>query len=256
MRSRLPFWHLVRVDVLSSSHFTFARLFSQHLYSETVVQRFLATTCLGELHGTAALADMEPHVYAIAAAAFGSLCAQRREQEARMREAKGAQGVPLQEQTILVSGESGAGKTESVKLMLNFLATAGGGGGAKRRQSMERTFGGIAATVIESTPLLEAFVSPHRLARCSRPFDTHLGPCPQSGIVRGIGCRQGNAVTVRNNNSSRFGKFTKIYFKPTSSGGTADADASPLELSGSDIDVYLLEKSRVVQVRAGGWMRG
>ena len=60
---------------------------------------------------------------------------------------------------------AGAGKTESVKIMLNYLATAGGGGEA-------RGGGGISEAVVESNPLLEAF---------------------------------GNAATARNSNSSRFG---------------------------------------------------
>ncbi|CAI5979044.1 unnamed protein product [Closterium sp. NIES-64] len=96
-------------------------------------------------------------------------------------------------QSILVSGESGAGKTETTKLIMQYLAYMGGR--ATEGRSVE-------AQVLESNPLLEAF---------------------------------GNAKTVRNNNSSRFGKFVEIQF-----------DAAG-RISGAAVRTYLLERSRVVQ---------
>ena len=98
-----------------------------------------------------------------------------------------------------VSGESGAGKTETSKLLMQYLACMGG-----YIEDTPTTSGRtVEQQVLESNPLLEAF---------------------------------GNAKTVRNDNSSRFGKFTEIQF---------NADG---RISGAAIRTYLLERSRVVSV--------
>lgn len=81
---------------------------------------------------------------------------------------------PLKSQSILVSGESGAGKTESVKIMMAYIAHLGGRSGGDESQGSATQ---IAEAVIRANPLLEAF---------------------------------GNAKTLLNDNSSRFGKFTKV----------------------------------------------
>ncbi|KAK1411231.1 hypothetical protein QVD17_37778 [Tagetes erecta] len=99
-------------------------------------------------------------------------------------------------QSILVSGESGAGKTESTKNLMQYLAYMGGRPGAQGQRSVEQQ-------VLESNPVLEAF---------------------------------GNAKTVRNNNSSRFGKFVEIQFNDRG------------KISGAAIRTYLLERSRVCQL--------
>lgn len=117
------------------------------------------------------LGTMPPHVFAIADKAY--------------RDMK----VLKQSQSIVVSGESGAGKTESTKYILKYLTECWG-----------THAGPIEQRIVESNPLLEAF---------------------------------GNAKTVRNNNSSRFGKFVEIHF---------DAKGS---VCGGYISHYLLEKSRI-----------
>jgi myosin-5 len=131
------------------------------------------TTTAMEAHEHAIRQALEPHVYATSASAFRGLAQFDRNQ------------------SILVSGESGAGKTETVKILMNHIAhIAGKQGNSAHVQK-----------VLESNPLLESF---------------------------------GNAKTKRNDNSSRFGKFTQLQFDSLNS------------LAGSRCVTYLLEKSRVV----------
>jgi len=112
-------------------------------------------------------------------------------------------------QSILVSGESGAGKTETVKIAMNHIAMMGSS--TNRSQTVQR--------VIDSNRLIEAF---------------------------------GNAATRRNDNSSRFGKYLQLQFvlgeKPLQSfyQATDSTQWRDCQLVGSQTEVYLLEKSRVV----------
>ncbi|KAG7577932.1 IQ motif EF-hand binding site [Arabidopsis thaliana x Arabidopsis arenosa] len=92
-------------------------------------------------------------------------------------------------QSIIISGESGAGKTETAKIAMQYLAALGGGSG-------------IEYEILKTNPILEAF---------------------------------GNAKTLRNDNSSRFGKLIEIHFSESG------------KISGAQIQTFLLEKSRVVQ---------
>eukprot|EP00742_Colponemidia_sp_Colp-10_P007885 GILJ01008504.1.p1 GENE.GILJ01008504.1~~GILJ01008504.1.p1 ORF type:complete len:1249 (+),score=197.00 GILJ01008504.1:364-3747(+) len=117
---------------------------------------------------------MAPHPYAIADAAYRSLVSEGKSQ------------------SIIISGESGAGKTETSKIVMKFLAQTGGEDKAGKYQEK----------ILEANPILEAF---------------------------------GNARTLRNNNSSRFGKLQKMYFD------------SKGDIVGAQITTYLLESSRVVR---------
>jgi len=113
-----------------------------------------------------------------------------------------------EDQSILVSGESGAGKTETVKILMNHLASVQSIG-----ESSE-VFSPIVKKVLDSNPLLEAF---------------------------------GNAKTARNDNSSRFGKFIQLQFDAEDPATAAFAGKTipSAILAGSKCEVYLLEKSRV-----------
>ena len=101
------------------------------------------------------------------------------------------------DQCILITGESGAGKTEASKLVMSYVAAVCGKG---------EQVNSVKEQLLQSNPVLEAF---------------------------------GNAKTIRNNNSSRFGKYMDIEF---------DFKGSPL---GGVITNYLLEKSRVVKQLKG-----
>ena len=119
---------------------------------------------------------LEPHVFAIAANCYKRML---------------LEGT---NQSILISGESGAGKTECTKQCLNYLADV-----AESDENLEQR-------ILMANPVLEAF---------------------------------GNAKTLRNNNSSRFGKWVEVHF-----------DVNRRAICGARIDNYLLEKSRVVHQTA------
>ena len=113
-----------------------------------------------------------------------------------------------QNQCIVISGESGAGKTESTKLILQYLAAISG------KHSW------IEQQILDTNPILEG----------GRPLCQ--GPLTLQLYLSFLAF--GNAKTVRNDNSSRFGKYIDIYFNQD---GT---------IEGARIDQYLLEKSRIV----------
>jgi Myosin head (motor domain)/RhoGEF domain/FYVE zinc finger/Myosin N-terminal SH3-like domain len=118
------------------------------------------------------LATLPPHVYGVAAAAF-----------AQVKEHN-------QDSSIIISGESGAGKTETTKFIMQYLSDVAGSSSAYVQQG-----------ILQANPLLESFA---------------------------------NAKTIRNDNSSRFGKWVQIQF----------ANAV---VCGAEIQSYLLETSRIVQ---------
>ncbi|XP_032591833.1 myosin heavy chain, muscle isoform X1 [Drosophila grimshawi] len=101
-------------------------------------------------------------------------------------------------QSMLITGESGAGKTENTKKVIAYFATVGA---STKKDESQKNKGSLEDQVVQTNPVLEAF---------------------------------GNAKTVRNDNSSRFGKFIRIHFGPTG------------KLAGADIETYLLEKARVI----------
>lgn len=141
----------------------------------------LYTKQLQDVYTSNDRSTLPPHVYAISAQAYN-----------KMRLLK-------EPQSILVSGESGAGKTETVKILMQHLArmdyaTNDPSTVAQRAFNIEM--------ILQSNPLLEAF---------------------------------GNATTVKNNNSSRFGKFIQLLFD------------SEYQLIGATCRHYLLEKSRVIR---------
>merc|ERR1712121_403474 len=104
-------------------------------------------------------------------------------------------------QSSLITGESGAGKTENTKKVLQYFAlNCADPKAAKSKASQGANAGSLEEQIIQANPPLEAY---------------------------------GNAKTVRNNNSSRFGKFIRIHF-----GGN-------LKIASADIETYLLEKSRI-----------
>ena len=126
--------------------------------------------------------DTKPHIFAVADEAFRNLVDEG------------------ENQSILVTGESGAGKTENTKKVIQYLAAVAQSEAAAKHRGQHSN---LSAQILRANPILESF---------------------------------GNAQTVRNNNSSRFGKFIRIEFNRNGS------------IAGAFIDWYLLEKSRVVRI--------
>ena len=118
-------------------------------------------------------------------------------------------------QSILVSGESGAGKTETVKIVMSHLASIQISEEGRLQESAEIHSNRVIRRVIDSNPLLEAF---------------------------------GNAKTCRNDNSSRFGKYIQLQFdvEDQTAAAVSGRVVPSCILAGSMCETYLLEKSRVV----------
>ncbi|KAK7419519.1 class II myosin [Neonectria punicea] len=126
--------------------------------------------------------DTKPHIFAMADEAFRNLVEEG------------------ENQSILVTGESGAGKTENTKKVIQYLAAVAQSESFTKSKTPDSN---LSQQILRANPILEAF---------------------------------GNAQTVRNNNSSRFGKFIRIEFSRNGA------------ICGAFIDWYLLEKSRVVRI--------
>merc|ERR1712136_737029 len=125
--------------------------------------------------------EAPPHLYSIADGAYQNMRVERKNQ------------------SMLITGESGAGKTENTKRVLQFYAlTAADPNAAK--SAGDAKGGSLEDQIVQANPPLEAY---------------------------------GNAKTVRNNNSSRFGKFIRIHF------------GAKGKIAAADIETYLLEKSRI-----------
>ncbi|XP_037837694.1 myosin-7 isoform X1 [Kryptolebias marmoratus] len=130
--------------------------------------------------------EAPPHIFSISDNAYQYMLADR------------------ENQSILITGESGAGKTVNTKRVIQYFASIAAGGVKKDANAKDK--GTLEDQIIQANPALEAF---------------------------------GNAKTIRNDNSSRFGKFIRIHFDTRG------------KLASADIETYLLEKSRVIfQLRA------
>ncbi|KAL6455775.1 hypothetical protein MHYP_G00356260 [Metynnis hypsauchen] len=129
--------------------------------------------------------EMPPHIYAITDTAYRSMMQDR------------------EDQSILCTGESGAGKTENTKKVIQYLAHVASSSKTKKDPSSSSlSHGELERQLLQANPILEAF---------------------------------GNAKTVKNDNSSRFGKFIRINF---------DVNGY---IVGANIETYLLEKSRAIR---------
>lgn len=146
----------------------------QDIYGEQVIETYHSASHSVYL-------QLDPHIYAITEDAYSKL------------------DLHSKDQSIIVSGESGAGKTVSAKHAMRYLASIAGSSRASKLRIEDR--------VLASNPIMEAI---------------------------------GNASTIRNDNSSRFGKYIQIYF-----------DRHRRRILGASMRTYLLEKSRVTKQQVG-----
>merc|ERR1712077_22761 len=138
------------------------------MYTERVVKMYL-----GKRRN-----EVPPHLWAITETAYRNML------------------TNTKDQAMLITGESGAGKTENTKKVISYLAAVA----ASSKKSAKKV--SLEDQIVATNPILESY---------------------------------GNAKTSRNDNSSRFGKFTRIHFNAAG------------KLAGCDIESYLLEKSRITQ---------
>ena len=126
---------------------------------------------------------------------------------------------------LFFSGESGAGKTESTKLILQYLAAISG------------QHSWIEQQILEANPVMEGTPNSKRVS-CSSTLNMHI--CVKVNFfstlqfITIIFAAFGNAKTLRNDNSSRFGKYIDVHFNKSGF------------IEGAKVDQYLLEKSRLV----------
>uniref|UniRef100_A0A8B9RP88 Myosin-11-like n=1 Tax=Astyanax mexicanus TaxID=7994 RepID=A0A8B9RP88_ASTMX len=128
--------------------------------------------------------EVPPHIYSITDNAYRNMMQDR------------------EDQSILCTGESGAGKTENTKKVIQYLAVVASSHKGKKDTSAVGILGELEKQLLQANPILEAF---------------------------------GNAKTIKNDNSSRFGKFIRINFDVTG------------YIVGANIETYLLEKSRCIR---------
>lgn len=178
--------HNLRERYFSGLIYTYSGLFcvvvnpykSLPIYSEKIIDMYKGK----KRH------EMPPHIYAIADNAYRSMLQDR------------------EDQSILCTGESGAGKTENTKKVIQYLAVVASSLKGKKDTTITQgpsfAYGELEKQLLQANPILEAF---------------------------------GNAKTVKNDNSSRFGKFIRINF-----------DVSGY-IVGANIETYLLEKSRAIR---------
>uniref|UniRef100_A0A0K0CTS5 Myosin head n=1 Tax=Angiostrongylus cantonensis TaxID=6313 RepID=A0A0K0CTS5_ANGCA len=146
------------------------------IYTESVAKMFMGKR----------RAEMPPHLFAVSDEAYRNML------------------IDHENQSMLITGESGAGKTENTKKVICYFASVGASQQEKSSSNEKKVT--LEDQIVQTNPVLEAF---------------------------------GNAKTVRNNNSSRFGKFIRIHFSKQG------------RLASCDIEHYLLEKSRVIRQAPG-----
>ncbi|CAA7270853.1 unnamed protein product [Cyclocybe aegerita] len=209
--------HNLRLRYGSEAIYTYSGLFlvainpyqSLPLYSDAVIQQYR-----GKRRD-----ENPPHVFAVAERAWINM------------------GEERENQSILITGESGAGKTESTKKVIQYLAAIA--------TDVHPTPGHSRSNTLARIPSSSGLARKNSIVRkgqmSASGSGSHLTAKGRLGLLE----RQilqanpileafGNAQTQRNNNSSRFGKFVRIMFAPDGS------------IAGANIDWYLLEKSRVV----------
>jgi myosin heavy subunit len=194
-------WHLHEPGVLHNLRGRFERLepytYVAHLLVAVNPLQPVAQPEMETVRAAPSLSVVAPHPYAVAESAYRALLLPQ-----------------ATSQSIVVSGESGAGKTESTKIVLRYLAWRAAAAASKASGSAN-----LNERILQANPIAESL---------------------------------GNGKTQRNHNSSRFGKYIRLSFgrvggRAAAGAGAAAGDGAPLELLVGSIETYLLETSRVIR---------
>lgn len=179
------------------------------LYSSKVMQHYWQRGESKNLGLETSSEEWPPHVYGIADESYRTMMRhlEQLQSSSQQRSRRSSATKQSCNQSILVSGESGAGKTVTTKFIMQYLATLSERSSSNTpTTTAEKSKSSVEQQVLQSNPILESF---------------------------------GNARTLRNDNSSRFGKFIEIQFCHQ---GT---------LLGASIETYLLEKVRLLRQSEG-----
>jgi myosin-5 len=170
---RRPFWN--RITTVSSVFSKYHKWAIFDLISTLTSIHFRVLAGLLRAQGISTTAPnaLAPHIYSIADGAYRNMMSAVLQSSSASAVSTTLSGKSFC-QTILISGESGAGKTESTKIVLRYLTTVG-----NASSGLQVAAGSVMDKVLQSNPILESF---------------------------------GNARTIRNDNSSRFGKFIELNF--------------------------------------------
>ena len=206
------------------------------LYAPGQVDHFVRRPAMGV--GANDVEKYRPHIFLTADKAF---------KEMRLRG---------KSQSIIITGESGAGKTETTKFVMQYVAGLVGGGGLG---SLASNHGLRPANESKESKESKESNGPENQSRDGRPTTSiETKVLETNPILEAFG----NAKTLHNNNSSRFGKLIDIHFEQLGGVGVADDGGDALDMvdrtgqlgvrmCGARIETYLLEKSRVVHQLSG-----
>ena len=174
-------------------------------------------------------AGLEPHVYETSSCAYRGLA------------------VDDVHQSILVTGESGAGKTETVKIIMAHLASIQTNDAMDESMDDEEEDGNM-MMAIDEAPSAESGPG-HHIRHHPRDNAVVRRVLDSNPLLEAFG----NARTVRNDNSSRFGKYIRLQFdvEDATQAAYRGRAVPTCLLAGSYCETYLLEKSRVVGHEAG-----
>ncbi|KAG8835466.1 hypothetical protein FRC17_003033 [Serendipita sp. 399] len=214
--------HNLRLRYLSGAIYTYSGLFLVAINPYT--QLPLYTDAIIEQYRNRRRDENAPHIFAIAERAWVSM------------------GEERENQSILITGESGAGKTENTKKVIQYLAAIA----TENYSTPSHSRNSSTVTPSNSGGIVSQAMGFPRNSTFKHKSSSSVSATPKTTKGKlGLLERQilqanpileafGNAQTARNNNSSRFGKFVRISFAQDGS------------IAGANIDWYLLEKSRVV----------
>lgn len=191
-----PLLHNTRVRYFKNQIYTSVGppiLISLNPYT-LIPKLYTIETALQYRHAKSSSSDLPPHLFRVAQTSLTNLF------------------TGACDQAIIISGESGAGKTEATKIILSYLSSL---------DHLDKYKSGYSPTICKATNKMTTLPT--------------LGVENQITQSNPVLESFGNAKTVRNDNSSRFGKFTQVYF-----------NLSSRKLVGAQISNYLLEKSRIV----------